>query len=168
MKPLDDRIYRICLNQARSSPCKGVRSGAVLTDDRWFFTIADRTRSVGELSDLCATLCRGTDGHSSACSLAEEWVIWQAIHNGIKLNRHYLYIADIDGEGRPKLREQPYFRCMRSALMIHHSEIRMVSVAGIDEQGVSRWIQLSPADCLRMAREHLIAAEVSDTTPASA
>ena len=160
MENPEDRVFRICVAQANQSPCAGLMSGAVITDDRCFFTIADHTRPPEPLTGLCAASCPGRQESSGPCTSAEEWVVWRAIHNGIKLNRHYLYIVDADRSG-PVPRQRPYFTNLRSALTIWHAQVRRISVFGRDEHGRDRWIHLSAHDCLVMARERWYPPETS-------
>jgi deoxycytidylate deaminase len=149
----DDALYRECYMQAINSPCKKLKFGSIITRGE---DIVTRTynNTIEPLRDLCEPDCirkhiqSRTESMIGACGHAEEIGIWEAVRKKIPLEECTLFVAGIDMNDMPWIKEKAVHTCLRCAVQQYHARLRAIYVPVID-----RWMAIDPAEGVKQAKE---------------
>lgn len=147
-------VYRRCYTAAMGSPCQKMRFGALLMrQGAYVSTMCNAT--IEPLKSLCEPKCirlgiqSRTESMIGACGHAEEHVLWDAVRNGIKLSDCDLYVAGVQMNGRPWLKDRAEHTCLRCAVQMHNAGILRVFVPVGD-----RWESVTTAEALEQAKAY--------------
>lgn len=151
----ESRIYHACYTAAMGSPCQKMRFGAVLTHRADTAAVACNG-TIGPLKHLCEPKCirlgiqSRTESMIGACGHAEEFAMAAALKQGIKLSECDLYVAGVQLNGSPWLKDKAEHTCLRCAVQMHNAGIRriFVPVAG------GRWASVTTEEALAQASEY--------------
>lgn len=121
LQEMSDTYVKICLEQADESSCSKMGYGALLVNDyNGLIMQMDHNHPHPETAWVCEPSCvrerieSRTNSMIGACFHAEEWVMAQAIREGIDLRNFVLFVAGVRG-GVPMFRDNPAFSCIRCA-----------------------------------------------------
>jgi len=155
-----ETIFEICIDEAKKSPCPKRKFGAVLVKDGEILGI-ECNRFVPGMEFICQDRCirlnmpSGVDSMVGSCGHAEEWLIYEALKNGINIEGSDIYVAGILGDGTYLKKSEPAFYCMRCAMAMLRVGISGVFVPKIE----GGWHYLSSNDAIQSAYNFAIGKE---------
>ena len=129
----DDDLYRRCYMAAMGSMCQKMRFGSLLTHQGEALA-ATCNGTIEPMKHLCEpscirlTIASRTESMIGACGHAEEYALWQAARAGIRTTECDLYVAGVQLNGSPWLKDQAEHTCLRCAVQMHNAGIRRVFV----------------------------------------
>lgn len=129
-----DDIFRECFNQAITSPCQKMKFGCVVRDHRRRSVAQGHNEPLPPISAWCQPTCvrlslpHRSDALIGACEHAEEMAVWQAVHQGFRMEKTNLHVVGLYPNGLVWFRDRPEFTCMRCAVLIYNARIKDVSV----------------------------------------
>ena len=140
----EDVIYQKCFYAALDSPCQKMKFGCVLTRNGKEVCVSNN-HFIEPLKSLCEPKCirlslaSRTESMLGACGHAEEFVMWEAVRQGVPLNECSLYIAGIYPNGLPWLKKEAAdHTCLRCSVQMYYAGLQTIFVPFVD-----RWVGLS-------------------------
>lgn len=151
---INGALYRTCYKAAMGSPCGKMRFGSVLMRQGEVVSVASNA-TIEPLKSLCEGACirlsiaSRTESMIGSCGHAEEFVIWDAVKQGIRPSECDLYVAGVRMNGAPWLKERAEHTCLRCAVQMHNAGIQriFVPVGG-------RWESVTTAEALQQAKAY--------------
>lgn len=150
----DDTTYKRCFYAALESPCQKKKFGCVIFHhDEVIYDGCNKT--IKPLKSFCEPSCirlsiqSRTESMTGACGHAEEMGLWEVIHRDIPINDCSLYVAGININCLPLIKENTDFTCLRCAVQMYNARIKSVYMPVIDH-----WWGISPEQAVITARAY--------------
>jgi hypothetical protein len=151
-----DKVYIRCISKALSSACQKMGFGAVLTLNGQMIATANN-KKIKELAYMCDPECirskiqSRTESVIGACGHAEEWVMKAGRDKGINLKDCKLYVAGVNANGLPYIKQAAEHTCLRCSVQMHYAGLKSIHVPVID-----RWRSLSTSEALSTAARYAL------------
>jgi len=141
-----DKIYEICLDLAKSSPCQKRGFGCVLTNGIDIISQSNN-HDIDTISNLCKPRCirfdmsSGSDSMIGDCGHAEEHTIWECIKKTGSAVGTELWVLGVSKPQKEVL-ENTKFYCVRCSTLMRYAKVSGVHIHYNNEW---HWVTTSEA-----------------------
>jgi deoxycytidylate deaminase len=150
----EDPIYERCFRTAVLSPCQKMSFGAVMVRNNE--VVAESSNKyIDELRSMCDPTCirlnitSRTESMLGACGHAEEWVLKETRDKNIDPKSCDLYVAGVDKNGMPRIKEEPEHTCLRCAVQMYYAQLKSIQIPVIN-----KWMGITPSQALETSKQY--------------